>query len=230
MGAERVVTSPFGPRDGGHHSGVDFGVHGGSGGKPVYAVQGGTVIQAGAAAGYGGGAPGVGWLVIDSDDSQGGGVYEYGHIVAAPGVVMGSRVNAGDMIAAINPDQGTNGGVAPHLHLAYMPREYNPNRKQDPVPSLEGCLEPGMPPPPPTAPAAPEPERETGRHHTPLTGRPHHHGGKHALRTDDNNEDILDQLLDVRAEGLLTQAMVFALCERAGIDAHALYAQVREGF
>lgn len=225
MTDERVVTSPFGPRDGGHHSGVDFGVNGGSGGKAVYAIQSGTVIQAGAAAGYGGGAAGVGWLVIDSDDADGGGVYEYGHIVAAPGVVLGSRVNAGDMIAAINPDQGTNGGVAPHLHLAYMPREYNPNRKQDPIPVLEGCLEPGTPPPPPPPPPAPEPEHQplppSLSPFTPLTGRPHHHS------VEQNDHDLL---LDMRAEALLTQALLFAVAEKVGVDARAIYEQVRGSF
>jgi len=233
MNSERVITSPFGPRAGGHHSGVDFGVNGGSGGKPVYAIQSGTVIQAGAAAGYGGGAPGVGWLVIDSDDSQGGGVWEYGHIVAAPGVVLGSKVTAGDMIAAINPDQATNGGCAPHLHVAYMPREYNPNRKQDPIPSLEGCLEPGAAPPPapapepvpvpvPALPAPPAPDLAPSLSpHTPLTGRPFHHS---------QPEDLESQLLNIRAEGLLTQALVFALAERAGINARELYDNVRGSF
>jgi len=215
MGAERIVTSPFGPRDGGHHSGVDFGVHGGSGGKPVYSITAGTVKFAGAAQGYGGGIPGAGWLVIDSDD---GSCWEYGHIVAAPGVGEGSRVNAGDLIAAINPDQVTNGGVAPHLHLAYMPHGYNPGSKIDPVPALEGCLEPGAPPPPPPAPQPPPPPTFGP---TPLTGRPFHHS---------QHEDIESQLLNIRAEGLLTQALIFALAEKAGIDARELYERVRGGF
>lgn len=223
MSAERVVTSPFGPRAGGHHSGVDFGVNGGSGGKPVFAVQSGTVIQAGAAAGYGGGEPGAGWLVIDSDDSQGGGVYEYGHIISAPGIGVGSKVTAGDLIAAINPNQATNGGVAPHLHLAYMPREYNPNRKEDPLPVLEGCLEPGQPAPAPAP--APAPERQplppTLAPHTPLTGRPFHHS---------QEEDLMGLLLNVRAEHLITQALVFAIAERAGIDARRIYDDVRSSF
>lgn len=50
----RIITSPFGPRDGDIHTGVDFGWPGGSAGKPVYAIQAGTVIFAGAAQGYGG--------------------------------------------------------------------------------------------------------------------------------------------------------------------------------
>ena len=219
MGSERVVTSPFGPRDGGHHSGVDFGVNGGSGGKPVYAIQSGKVMLAGEAAGYGGGEPGAGWLVIDSDDSQGGGVWEYGHIIAAPGIGVGSHVNAGDLIAAINPNQATNGGVAPHLHMAYMPREYNPNRKQDPLPVLEGALEPGAPEPTPVP--APEPVPPSLSPGTPLTGLPWHHS------VDVNDRDLL---LNIRAEGLLTQALVFAIAEKVGVNAREIYEHVRSGF
>lgn len=142
LDAGRIVTSPFGPRDGGMHTGADFGFVGGSGGRAVYAVQSGTVIYAGAARGYGGPDP-AGWLVIDSDGQQGGGVFEYGHIVREVGA--GAKVVAGQRIGRINPDSSTNGGVAPHLHLSYMPREYNPARKQDPLPVLAGAAEPGQP-------------------------------------------------------------------------------------
>lgn len=145
LDAGRIVTSPFGPRDGSTHTGTDFGFVGGSGGRPVYAVQAGTVIYAGAAQGYGGPDP-AGWLVIDSDVPQGGGVFEYGHIVREVGT--GAKVAAGQRIGRINPDSATNGGVAPHLHLSYMPREYNPARKQDPMPILTGAAEPGSPTPP----------------------------------------------------------------------------------
>jgi len=136
----RIITSPFGPRDGGFHTGTDFGFPGGSAGRPVYAVQAGTVIHAGAANGYGGPDP-AGWLVIDSTDDQGGGCLEYGHIIRE--VNAGARVTAGQRIGRINPNSATNGGVAPHLHLADMPREYNPSTKQDPFPRLTGALEPG---------------------------------------------------------------------------------------
>lgn len=142
--AGRIVTSPFGPRDGGFHYGTDFGFPGGSGGCLVYAIQSGTVIYAGAADGYGGSLAGLaGWLVIDSDDSQGGGVYEYGHIVRAPRIKVGDTVTAGQPIAIINPDESTNGGTAPHLHLSYMPGAYDPNTKQDAMPRLAGALNPG---------------------------------------------------------------------------------------
>lgn len=128
-----VVTSPFGPRDGGFHAGTDFGRVGGSAGEPVYAVQAGSVIHSGAASGYGGPDP-AGWLVIDSDDEQGGGCVEYGHIVRE--VAPGARVAAGQRIAHINPDTATNGGVAPHLHLSVMPGGYDPSTKFDAVPWL----------------------------------------------------------------------------------------------
>ena len=70
----RIVTSPFGPRDGGFHAGTDFGFPGGSG-RPVYACASGTVIHAGAAQGYGGPDP-AGWLVIDHPAEVGGGCTE----------------------------------------------------------------------------------------------------------------------------------------------------------
>ncbi len=110
----------------------------------MYAVQAGTVIHAGGAQGYGGPDP-AGWLVIDSTDDQGGGVFEYGHIVRDVSVRVGSKVAAGQRIGSINPDSATNGGVAPHLHLSYMPSEYNPAAKQDPIPVLVGALDPGAP-------------------------------------------------------------------------------------
>lgn len=143
LGSGRVVTSPFGPRAGGFHYGVDFGRKGGSANMPVYAIQSGTVIFAGAAQGYGGPDP-CGWLVIDSSDDEGGGVLEYGHIVRLPHVKVGSRVTAGEQIAVINPDPKTNGGTAPHLHVSDMPYEYNPAKKQDLMPRLVGALEPGV--------------------------------------------------------------------------------------
>jgi N-acetyl-anhydromuramyl-L-alanine amidase AmpD len=139
----RKITSPFGPREGGFHYGVDFGRDGGSGGMPVYAIQSGTVIHAGAAQGYGGPDP-CGWLVIDSSDSEGSGCLEYGHIRRLPNINVGTRVTAGQQIAVINPDPKTNGGTAPHLHLSDMPGAYNPAAKQNPLIRLVsgGAMEP----------------------------------------------------------------------------------------
>jgi len=142
LGNGRIVTSPFGPRGGGFHSGTDFGREGGSAGMAVYAVQGGTVIFSGAAQGYGGPDP-AGWLVIDHPGEAGSGCSEYGHIVRE--VDGGQRIEAGQRIAHINPDQGSNGGVSPHLHFAVMPVGYDPGAKMDPEPWLSGASEPEAP-------------------------------------------------------------------------------------
>lgn len=154
-----VITSNFGWRsfDNAVHTGIDFGnPKGSSAGWPVYAIQGGRVIFAGSASGYGGPDP-AGWLVIDSDDSQGSGVFEYGHIVRSPRVTVGTVVRAGDQIGTINPNSATNGGVAPHLHVSYMPYEYNPQKKKDFAPFLTGATFPGE-----AAPAPKPSENNTG--------------------------------------------------------------------
>lgn len=104
-----VVTSPLGPRWGTTHWGVDYGVAGGSGGKPIYAIKDGTVIQAGPASGFGQ------WIRIDHPASVGGNESVYGHII--PEVRTGQQVREGQRIGYINPNSSTNGGVAPHLHI-----------------------------------------------------------------------------------------------------------------
>jgi hypothetical protein len=109
MAAGFLLTSGFGPRDGGMHWGQDIGWPGGSGGLPVYAMAGGTVTQAGPADGFGM------WVCIDHPEADGGGYSVYGHVV--PLVSVGARVEAGEQIAYINPDSNTNGRVAPHLHI-----------------------------------------------------------------------------------------------------------------
>lgn len=139
LGRGRVVTSPFGPRPGEFHKGVDFGFAGGASRRPVYAVQSGTVIHAGPATGYGGPDP-AGWLVIDSTEAEGGGCLEYGHIIRRCN--PGDHVEAGQIIAEINGDKSTNGGVAPHLHLSDMPDGYDPATKQDPMKRLAGAVDP----------------------------------------------------------------------------------------
>ena len=69
---------------------------------------------------------------------------------------------------------------------------------------------------PAPAPTPPPPAQATC-----LTGRPHHHS---------ENEPTDAQILNIRAEGLITQALVYAIAEKAGIDAAALYDQVRNSF
>ena len=214
--ADRFITSPFGPRDGGFHSGADFGFNGGSGGRPVFAVQSGTVMFSGPAQGYGGPDP-AGWIVIDSDDSQGSGVWEYGHVVRLPHLTVGATVNAGEQIGTINPDEGSNGGVAPHLHLSHMPRGYDPGGKIDPLPVLDGAADPGVvvEAPPQHTPEAP------GKEPTCLTGFPHHHS---------LNEDTATQILNIRAEGLITQALIYKMAEKYGLDVAGIYQAVKDSF
>jgi predicted chitinase len=54
-----------------------------------------------------------------------------------------------------------------------------------------------------------------------LTGRPHHHS---------ENAATEQQVLDIRAEGLITQALVFAIAEKLGVDAHGIYDAARNSF
>ncbi|TWS20767.1 peptidoglycan DD-metalloendopeptidase family protein [Tsukamurella asaccharolytica] len=131
------ITSPFGARWGTTHWGTDFGWPGGSAGRPVFAVQGGTVTQAGPASGFGQ------WVNVDHPAQDGGGLTVYGHVI--PEVRVGQRVEAGQRIARINPDSNTNGGVAPHLHLEWHRSVWVPPGpdRLDPLPLLQGAQYPG---------------------------------------------------------------------------------------
>lgn len=146
-----IITDTFGWQDwrGGTHWGTDYGWPGGSAWKPVYAMQGGTVIMVGPASGFGR------WVVLDHPAADGGGVTVYGHII--PEVGLGQRVEAGQRIATINPDKGTNGGVDAHVHVEwhrYVWSQPGPDRL-DPAGMLAGATFPGgTDPAPPPAPAA----------------------------------------------------------------------------
>jgi predicted chitinase len=78
----------------------------------------------------------------------------------------------------------------------------------------------------PTPIAAPEPVHQPTHHQplspvTPLSGRPFHHS---------QPEDIESQLLNIRAEGLCTQSLVFAIAEKAGLNAREIYQNTRDSF
>ncbi|MFD0000224.1 M23 family metallopeptidase [Nocardia sp. NPDC127526] len=134
-----LVTSPFGPRAGGFHWGVDFGFPGGSADRPVFACQGGYVMYSGAATGFGL------WVVIDHPTADGSGTTVYGHV--RPEVRVGRRVEAAERIATINPDRRTNGDVAPHLHLEWHRTVWAPPGpdRLDPMPMLAGAAYPVAP-------------------------------------------------------------------------------------
>ncbi|WP_324192747.1 M23 family metallopeptidase [Nocardia transvalensis] len=143
------MTATFGPRGENFQWGVDFGWPAGAGGRPVFAVQGGYVTQAGPATDFGR------WVVICHPDADGGGTTVYGHVM--PEVWVGRRVEAGERIAVIDSDQRTNGGVAPHLHLEWHYSEWVPPGpgRLDPLPHLEGAAYPVADPRPILQPAEP---------------------------------------------------------------------------
>ncbi|MDK8844653.1 GH25 family lysozyme [Corynebacterium striatum] len=134
-----VVTSPFGARWGTTHWGTDFGLAGGSGGHPIFAVREGTITRAGAASGFGQ------WITLDVDAEHGGGLFVYGHVI--PEVSVGQRVSEGQRIGRINPDSNTNGGVAPHLHFEqhrYVWSQPGPDRLDPMTHALKGAVWPGQ--------------------------------------------------------------------------------------
>ena len=136
------VTSPYGPRWGTTHYGTDYGNGGSAGGKPIYAIKDGTVIQAGPASGFGQ------WIRVDHPASVGGNESVYGHVI--PEVRAGQRVREGQRIGRINPDSRTNGGVVPHLHLEIYRYSWVPAARRvlgqtilDPQKVLQGARWPG---------------------------------------------------------------------------------------
>lgn len=144
-----AVYSAFGSRSGGFHYGTDFGWPGGSAGKAVYAMQGGTVWAVGPADGFGQ------WVVLDHPTADGSGTTVYGHVI--PEVRLGQRVEAGQRIARINPDRNTNGGVDPHCHVEvhrYVWSTAASGNRLNPQPWLSGALYPprATTPPAPTTP------------------------------------------------------------------------------
>lgn len=145
VSAGAYITSKFGPRWGTVHRGVDFGRDGGSANMPVYAAQGGTVVYAGAASGFGGPDP-AGWVVIDHPEADGAGTTVYGHIIREVGV--GQRVEAGQQIGRVNPSSNTNGGVAPHIHFEVHPYSWLQGSQIDPELWLLGAAVPGDKPVP----------------------------------------------------------------------------------
>ncbi|MFJ1459913.1 M23 family metallopeptidase [Nocardia sp. N2S4-5] len=98
-------TSSFGFRWGAPHEGVDIAAPIGT---PIYAVEDGTVIDAGPASGFGM------WVRLRHDD---GTVTVYGHVDTTT-VSVGQRVMAGDQIATVG-NRGFSTG--PHCHFEVHP-------------------------------------------------------------------------------------------------------------
>ncbi|MFI9510428.1 M23 family metallopeptidase [Nocardia sp. NPDC052566] len=115
--ASGTFTSGYGARWGTLHPGVDVAAPIGT---PIYAVEDGTVIDAGPAAGFGM------WVRVRGDD---GTVTVYGHINTAL-VSVGEHVLAGDEIATVG-NRGESTG--PHCHFEVW---LNGTNRIDPIPWL----------------------------------------------------------------------------------------------
>lgn len=105
------LTSPFGPRWGTMHNGVDIAT---GPGAPIYAFADGIVSQSGPASGFGQ------WIVIDHNIDGKHFATVYGHLFPEDLLVKtGEQVRAGQQIAR----EGYNGQVVPsgpggsHLHF-----------------------------------------------------------------------------------------------------------------
>lgn len=108
-----TLTSDYGPRWGAHHGGIDIAAPIGT---PIKSASDGTVLDAGAASGYGQ------WVRVLNDD---GTTAIYGHVDTYQ-VASGQRVTAGQQIATVG-NRGWSTG--PHLHFEVWDQDGN---KTDP--------------------------------------------------------------------------------------------------
>ncbi len=99
--AKTTITSRFGSRNGGYHSGLDIAT---TIGTPIYAAAAGTVTYAGWQGGYGN-------LVIIS---HGNGVETYYAHCTSIYVSTGETVETGELISSVG---STGNSTGPHLHL-----------------------------------------------------------------------------------------------------------------
>ncbi len=96
-----TLTSDFGARWGAHHGGIDIAAPIGT---PISSASDGTVLDAGAASGYGQ------WVRVLNDD---GTTAVYGHVDTYQ-VSAGERVTAGQQIATVG---NLGWSTGPHLHF-----------------------------------------------------------------------------------------------------------------
>ncbi|NMD57987.1 peptidoglycan DD-metalloendopeptidase family protein [Tsukamurella columbiensis] len=152
------ITSPFGPRSGAMHWGMDVS---GPEGTPIYAFADGLVRSAGPSSGFGN------WIIIDHNIKGQKVSSLYGHMYNDGVLVkVGQQVTAGQLIAK-EGNAGASSGA--HLHFEIHPGGYkgpdSSTSAVDPRPWFDAAGEPGgqpaaAPAPAPvgaTAPAAQDP-------------------------------------------------------------------------
>lgn len=128
------ITSPFGPRWGSFHDGLDFGAPAGA---PIYAVADGVVVAAGPASGY------DTWIRIEHTIDGQKVESLYGHMdIDSHQVKVGDQVHAGQQIAAVGvPGPSTPGGsdstTGAHLHFGIYPGGWSVGGGVDPMPYLD---------------------------------------------------------------------------------------------
>ncbi|MFF0494592.1 peptidoglycan DD-metalloendopeptidase family protein [Nocardia sp. NPDC004068] len=127
-----TVSSPFGPRDGGFHRGVDLAAPQGT---PILAAMDGTVAAAGPASGFGN------WIVVDSQRPEGLVSTVYGHMFDDGVLVHTSDVvHAGQQIGAVGSAGEANGA---HLHFEVWPGgRFHGGDAVDPMPWLQAVPSP----------------------------------------------------------------------------------------
>jgi predicted chitinase len=123
--------------------------------------------------------------------------------VAAPGI--NAMCDANDFVGVTRAINGGTNGLDDRERRLVVCREVAAE-----LPQLQN--HPAPPPPTPAQPAKTE---------TCLTGRPHHHS---------ENAATEQQVLDIRAEGLCSQALIYAIAEKLGLDAAGIYQSARDSF
>jgi predicted chitinase len=123
--------------------------------------------------------------------------------VAAPGI--NAMCDANDFVGVTRAINGGTNGLDDRERRLVVCREVAAE-----LPQLQN-----HPAPPPPAPAPP------AKAETCLTGRPHHHS---------ENAATEQQVLDIRAEGLCSQALIYAIAEKLGLDAAGIYQSARDSF
>ncbi len=130
------ISSPFGPRGGVLHNGVDLAPPKGT---PIVAAAGGLVITSTCEPSTGNcdvdgsiSTPGCGWYV---EIRHSGGVNtRYCHMIRRPEVHVGQTVKVGQTIGYVGQSGNADG---PHLHFeVHLHNDMSPNGAIDPVPFM----------------------------------------------------------------------------------------------